>query len=91
MFQWWYCRQNGGLVPRLQPGPLLAEGVVPASPALGMDSDLPEITLADMNPDDIRVRIYLCVWNFLHRILLSLISYYQKLYTILVIIIYELK
>ncbi|KAF4522803.1 hypothetical protein B566_EDAN014847 [Ephemera danica] len=61
LFQWWYCRQGGQQRPspgRLQPGPLLSEGLTPSSPAIGgADAEFPEISLADMNPEDIRAEL----------------------------------
>lgn len=68
IFQWWYCHLAAKQKPNARPYPLLGVGEVPvpASPALGacVDADFAEVSLTDMNPDDIRVRFQLASLNF---------------------------
>ncbi|CAB3373546.1 Hypothetical predicted protein [Cloeon dipterum] len=57
--KWWYCHLAAKQKPNTRPYPLLGEVPAPASPALGacVDADFAEVSLADMNPDDIRAEL----------------------------------
>ncbi|XP_059473728.1 probable G-protein coupled receptor 158 isoform X2 [Neocloeon triangulifer] len=57
--KWWYCHLAAKQKPNARPYPLLGEAPAPASPALGacVDADFAEVSLADMNPEDIRAEL----------------------------------